>query len=68
MKSEGNSERVRRDGPTHPLAGVIPQDVQQRVPPLWKDADPTFLSQKKQGGAREAAVAAGGREAVIPRC
>ena len=38
------------------------------VPTLWKDADPTFLSQKKQGGARKAAVAAGGEEAVIPRC
>ena len=67
MKSEGNSERVRRDVPTHPLAGVIPQDVQQRSPPLWKDADPTFFLQKKQGGAREAAVAGKGSFHVAER-
>jgi hypothetical protein len=40
----------------------------QHGPPRWKDADPTFLSQNKQGGARKAAVATGGKEAVIPRC
>lgn len=56
-KSEvrGKPERVRRDDPTNPWVEL--------TAPRSRNTRPTFLSRKRQGGARKAAVAAGVREA-----
>jgi hypothetical protein len=63
-KSEvrGKPERVRRDDPTDPWV-ELSRKTCSNGPPLEKTRRPTFLSRKRQGGARKAAVAAGVREA-----
>ena len=62
-KSEvrGKPERVRRDDPTNPWVELCRKTCSNA--PRSRNTRPTFLSRKRQGGARKAAVAAGVREA-----
>jgi hypothetical protein len=61
-KSEvrGKPERVCRDDPTDPWVELSRKTCSN---PRSRNTRPTFLSRKRQGGARKAAVAAGVREA-----
>jgi hypothetical protein len=63
-KSEvrGKPERVRPDDPTDPWV-ELSRKTCSNGPPARETRHPTFLSRKRQGGARKAAVAAGVREA-----
>jgi hypothetical protein len=63
-KSEvrGKPERVRRDDPTDPWVELSRKTCSNGAP-ARETRRPTFLSRKRQGGARKAAVAAGVREA-----